>query len=86
MDIRSRIDVRMLAAFLGYTNPIDAGTNEQRVSLILITPAQCEWNSQGVACNRTQVPSQLAFAITIHESKAITLDRVYFLLGGREFV
>lgn len=86
LDIWTYVRALMLAAFLGYTNPIGAGANEQRVSLILITPAQCEWNSQGVACNRTQVPSQLAFAITIHESKAITLDRVYFLLGGREFV
>lgn len=43
LDIWTYVRALMLAAFLGYTNPIDAGTNEQRVSLILITPAQCEW-------------------------------------------
>lgn len=57
-------------AFPGYADPVHAGTNEQGVPLVPITLAKCEWKCQGLACSRTQIPLQLAFAITITNIKA----------------
>lgn len=54
----------------GYAGPVHAGTNDQGVPLVPITPAKRKWKSQGLACSRTQIPLQLAFAITITNIKA----------------
>lgn len=60
----------VLMAFPGYAGPVHAGTNDQGVPLVPITPAKRKWKSQGLACSRTQIPLQLAFAITITNIKA----------------
>ena len=50
-----------------------------------ITPLRCTWSSSGVLCSRLQLPLKLAWAVTIHKSQGLTLDKVVIDVGKREF-
>ena len=52
---------------------------------IPITPIRHSWSSSGVQCSRLQVPLKLAWAVTIHKSQGLTLDKVVIDIGKREF-
>ena len=56
------------------------GTN-----IILITPQTSNWKiSTGISCQRTQLPIILCWAITIHKSQGLTLDRAMVDISDRE--
>ncbi len=50
-----------------------------------ITPLRRTWSNSGVQCSRLQLPLKLAWAVTIHKSQGLTLDKVVIDVGKREF-
>ena len=49
------------------------------------TPLHCPWSSLGGQSSRLQLPIKLASAVNIHKSQGLTLDKVVFDVGKREF-
>ena len=54
-------------------------------STVPITPLRRTWSSSGAQCSRLQLPLKLAWAVTIHKSQGLTLDKVVIDVGKREF-
>ena len=50
-----------------------------------ITPLRRCWSHSGGQCSRLQLPLKLAWAVTIHKSQGLTLDKVVIDVGKREF-
>ena len=53
--------------------------------VVPITPIRRTWSASGVNCSRLQLPLKLAWAVTIHKSQGLTLDKVVIDIGKREF-
>ena len=54
-------------------------------STVPITPLRCCWSSSGVQCSRLQLSLKLAWAVTVHKSQGLTLNKVVIDIGKREF-
>lgn len=48
----------------------------------IITPVEWEVELSGCACKATQLPLMLCWALTVHKSQSITLDKAVLDLGG----
>ena len=50
-----------------------------------ICPLRCTWFASNNHCSRLQVPLKLAWAVTIHKSQVMTLDKAVIDVGRKEF-
>jgi ATP-dependent DNA helicase PIF1 len=54
--------------------------------LVPIGPTTHTWTAaRGVQCSRTQFPLSVAYAITVHKSQGLSLERVVVGLGAKDF-
>ncbi|KAL5725506.1 hypothetical protein ACHQM5_008644 [Ranunculus cassubicifolius] len=54
-------------------------------TVIPIPPQTSHWKSStGISCSRTQIPIVLCWAITIHKSQGLTLDKAVVDIGDKE--
>ena len=51
-----------------------------------ITPVRRSWSVSGVQCSRLQLPTKLAWAVTIHTAQGLTLDKVVIDVERRSFL
>lgn len=52
--------------------------------IVPIAPYQGNFEHKGASCTRTQLPLVLSWAITIHKSQGMTLDKVVIDIGKKE--
>jgi len=73
------LPLAVMVKFDHYTGPtLHNGT-------VPITPLRRTWSNSGVQCSRLQLPLKLAWAVTIHKSQGLTLNKVVIDIGKKEF-
>lgn len=75
----------VMVSFASYSGP-SQWHDHNGVPLVPIIPCTTTWEGTGGArCSRRQLPLRLAYAVTIHKSQGVTLDKVIINIGEREF-
>ena len=54
-------------------------------NIVPITPIRRQWHKQNTLCIRRMIPLQPAYALTIHKSQGMSLDKIIVNLGKKEF-
>lgn len=60
------------------------GPTLENSKLVPIVPIKKEWKDNNILCTRLQFPLNLAYAITIHKSQGLTLEKAIINIGKRE--
>ena len=70
--------------FEKYNGPTITTLDGQGV--VPIAPIKRSWEDKnGITCSRLQVPLCLAWAITVHKSQGLTLEKAKIDIGSKEF-
>jgi len=78
------LPVAVFVSFDNYEGPTIVNLEGKRV--IPIAPIRRTWEGKsGILCSRLQVPLRLAWAITVHKSQGLTLQKAVIDLGSKEF-
>ena len=73
------LPLAVMVKFDHYTGPT---LHDGTVSII---PIRRTWSNSGMQCSRLQLPLKLAWAVTIHKSQGLTLDKVVIDVRKKEF-
>ena len=79
-DLPSVINV----AIPSYQGPTEWYTIEG-IPIVPIIPSVARWESNGKKCSRKQFPLRLAYAVSIHKSQGMTLNKAVIELGQADF-
>lgn len=87
---RSELPLAILVSFPSYTGPTLWRTEPRPgfpdgVPIVPLTSIKSTFNVSGKQMSRTQVPLRLAWAVTVHKSQGLTLERIKLGLGKKEF-
>ena len=82
-DVKKDLPQALLVAVDRYNGPtLFTSSNGKRV--VPIFPTFREWEGSKGTCSRRQFPIVLAFALTIHKSQGLTLDRAVLDISRKE--
>ena len=70
------LPLAVMVKFDHYAGPLQDST-------VPITPLRRTWSNSGVQCSRLQLPLKLAWAVTIHKSQGLTLNKVVIDVGKK---
>ena len=73
-----------MVAVPSYTGPTEWYTADA-VPIVPIVPSVARWESRGRKCSRKQFPLRLAYAVSIHKSQGMTLNKTVIELGHADF-
>lgn len=71
--------IGVMCRFDNYKGPCWPGTD-----LFPLPPIARDFTVNGQSCSRTQFPVTLAWAVTIHKSQGLTMDRVVVDIGAKK--
>jgi ATP-dependent DNA helicase PIF1 len=78
------LPITVLISFENYKEPTITSLEGEKV--VPIAPIRRTWESRsGILCSCLQVPVRLAWAITVHKSQGLTLQKAVIDLGDNEF-
>ena len=76
------LPIAIMVEFDNYSGPA-MSINEKR--LVPILPVRHTWEGKKGSCSHLQIPVCLVWAITVHKSQGLTLEKAVIDLGKKEF-
>ena len=73
------LPLAVMVHFDNYTGPT------LQDNTVPIIPIRRTWINSGFHCSRLQIPLRLAWAVTIHKSQGLTLDKLVIDIGKKDF-